>query len=82
MLTSSNVNETSGFCTKYCGFHTHATLSGSDIKYSFVGNSDRCPSGCEIQSTGPNSAATGQGGIDGMANVMFHEASEAILILT
>jgi len=78
VLTSSNINETSGFCTKYCGFHTHATLSGSDIKYSFVGNSDRCPSGCEIQSTGPNSAATGQGGIDGMANVMFHEASEAI----
>ncbi|HWZ45183.1 MAG TPA: hypothetical protein VNW97_17030 [Candidatus Saccharimonadales bacterium] len=78
VLTSSNINETSGFCTQYCGFHTHATLSGSDIKYSFVGNVDRCPSGCEIQTTGPNSAATGQGGIDGMANVISHELEETI----
>ena len=78
VLTSSNINETSGFCTRYCGFHTHASLSGSDIKYAYVGNVDRCPSGCEAQTTGPNSAATGQGGVDGMANVMFHEASEAI----
>jgi len=78
VLSSSNINETSGFCTRYCGFHTHATLSGSDIKYSFVGNVDRCPNGCESQTTGPNSAATGQGGIDGMANVMSHELEEAI----
>jgi hypothetical protein len=78
VLSSSNINETSGFCTRYCGFHTHATLSGSDIKYAFVGNVDRCQSGCEIQTTGPNSPVAGQGGIDGMANVMFHEASEAI----
>src|SRR5690348_9806074 len=48
VLTSSNINETSGFCTQYCGFHTHATISSSDIKYAFVGNPDRCPSGCEI----------------------------------
>ena len=28
VLTSSNINETSGFCTQYCGWHTHATLGG------------------------------------------------------
>ena len=78
VLTSSGVNETSGFCTRYCGWHTHATLGGVDIKYSFVGNPDRCPSGCEIQTTGPNSPATGVGGADGMANVMSHELEEAI----
>ncbi len=78
VLTSSGVNETSGFCTRYCGWHTHATLGGVDIKYSFVGNVDRCPSGCEIQTTGPNSPVTGQGGIDGMANVISHELEEAI----
>ena len=49
-----------------------------DIKYSFVGNVDRCPSGCEIQSTGPNSPAAGVGGADGMANVISHELEEAI----
>jgi phosphate-induced protein 1 len=78
VLTSSNINETSGFCTRYCGFHTRATLNGADIKYSFVGNVDRCPSGCEIQATGPNSPAANVGGIDGMANVISHELEEAI----
>ena len=78
VLTSSGVNETSGFCTRYCGWHTRATLGGVDIKYSFVGNVDRCPSGCEIQATGPNSPAANVGGIDGMANVISHELEEAI----
>jgi phosphate-induced protein 1 len=78
VLSSSNINETSGFCTQYCGFHTHATLGGTDIKYSFVGNVDRCPSGCEAQRTGPNSPAANVGGADGMANVISHELEEAI----
>src|SRR5437773_1153806 len=74
VLTSSNVNETSGFCTRYCGFHTHASLGGVDIKYAFVGNPDRCPSGCEAQTTSPN----GDSGADGMANIIAHETEEAI----
>src|SRR6266704_1286383 len=78
VLSSSNINETSGFCTRYCGFHTHATLGGTDIKYAFVGNPDRCPSGCEAQTTGPNSPATGIGGADGMINIITHESEEAI----
>jgi len=78
VLSSSNINETSGFCTRYCGFHTHATLGGTDIKYAFVGNPDRCPSGCEAQTTGPNSPATGVGGADGMINILTHEQFEAI----
>ena len=78
VLTSSNINETSGFCTQYCGFHTRATLGGVDIKYAFVGNPDRCPSGCEAQTTGPNSPSTGVGGADGMINVISHEQFEAI----
>ena len=78
VLSSSNINETSGFCTQYCGFHTHATLGGVDIKYAFVGNPDRCPSGCEIQTTGPNSPAASVGGADGLINVISHEQFEAI----
>ncbi|HWZ45184.1 MAG TPA: hypothetical protein VNW97_17035 [Candidatus Saccharimonadales bacterium] len=77
VLTSSDVSE-QGFCTQFCGFHTHQTLNGTDIKWSFVGNSDRCPSGCEIQATGPNSPAVNVGGADGMANVISHETEEAI----
>jgi hypothetical protein len=77
VLTSSNVSE-QGFCSQFCGFHTRQTLGGTDIKWSFVGNPDRCPSGCEIQSTGPNSPATGVGGADGLINVFSHESEEAI----
>ena len=73
VLTSADVNETSGFCTQYCGWHTRGTIAGSDIKYSFVGNPDRCPSACEAQPTGPN----GNAGADGMASIIAHELEEA-----
>ena len=73
VLTSADVNETSGFCTQYCGWHTHGTIAGTDIKYSFVGNPDRCPSACEAQTTGPN----GNAGADGMASIIAHELEEA-----
>src|SRR5262249_34739321 len=45
VLTSADVTATSGFCTQYCGWHTHGTIGGSDTKYAFVGNPDRCPNG-------------------------------------
>ncbi|HJW11483.1 MAG TPA: hypothetical protein VJ598_06845 [Albitalea sp.] len=56
VLTSADVNATSGFCTQYCGWHTHGSIGGSDIKYSFVGNPDRCPSSCADQTVGPSSS--------------------------
>jgi hypothetical protein len=74
VLTTADVNETSGFCTQYCGWHTHGTIGGGDIKYSFVGNPDRCPSACAAQTTGPN----GNAGADGMASIIAHESEEAI----
>src|SRR3954469_20020326 len=73
VLTSSDVTASSGFCTQYCGWHTHGTISGSDIKYAFIGNPDRCPSACEQQTTGPN----GNAGADGMASILSHELEEA-----
>jgi Phosphate-induced protein 1 conserved region len=76
-LTSSDVSE-SGFCSQFCGFHTRQTLNGADIKWAFIGNVDRCPSGCEAQTTGPNSTPGSGGGADGMANVIGHETEEAI----
>ena len=75
VLTSADVNETSGFCTQYCGWHTHGTISGSDVKFAFVGNPDRCPSACEAQST---SSPNGNPGADGMASVIAHELEEAV----
>ena len=73
VLTSADVNETSGFCTQYCGWHTRATINGKDIKYAFIGNPDRCPSACEAQTTSPN----GNAGADGMASIIAHELEEA-----
>jgi hypothetical protein len=74
VLTTSDVNETSGFCTAYCGWHGATTINGSDIKYSFVGNPDRCPSACEAQTISPNNDSGG----DGMINIVAHELEEAI----
>src|SRR5262249_38903694 len=74
VLTSSDVNETQGFCNQYCGFHKHTTIMGSDIKFSFVGNPDRCAASCEIQSASPNKDS----GADAMASTITHETFETV----
>ena len=74
VLTSADVNEKSGFCTQYCGWHARGTISGADIKYSFVGNPDRCPSACEEQSA---SSPNNNPGADGMVSIIAHENEEA-----
>jgi hypothetical protein len=74
VMSSSNVSESSGFCTQYCGWHTHASMSGQDVKYSFVGNANRCLSSCAAQSISPN----GNAGVDGMASVVTHELEETL----
>jgi hypothetical protein len=72
VLTSADVTASSGFCTQYCGWHTHGSIGGADIKYSFVGNPDRCPSSCSMQQ-----APNGNTGADGMASIIAHELTEA-----
>jgi hypothetical protein len=75
VLTTSDVNETSGFLTQYCGWHTNGTISGSDIKYSFVGDPSRSASSCEEQT---GSSPNGNPAADGMASVISHELEEAV----
>jgi hypothetical protein len=74
VLTSADVTASSGFCTQYCGWHTHGTIAGMDIKYAFIGNPDRCPSACAAQTTSPN----GNLGADGMASIIAHELEESV----
>jgi hypothetical protein len=74
VLTSSDVNERSGFCTKYCGWHTAGTPSAGHVRYSFVGNANRCLNSCAAQTTSPNSNP----GVDGMISVIAHELEEAV----
>lgn len=80
VLTSKDVKETSGFCTQYCGWHTHANIvfadgSNLDTKFAFIGDAAQCPSACAAQtSNSPN----GNVGADAMASVIAHELDEAV----
>jgi hypothetical protein len=74
VLTDHSTTATSGFCTQYCGWHDHTTISGKDIKYAFVGNAEtQCASACGATSPSPN----GTPGADGAASVLAHEIEEA-----
>jgi hypothetical protein len=73
LITSSNVTASSGFCTQYCGWHTSGNLTRGRVRYSFVGNANRCLNACAAQSTSPN----GNAGIDAAISVLSHELEEA-----
>jgi Phosphate-induced protein 1 conserved region len=73
VLTSSDVNETSGFCTQYCGWHTAGSTTSGHVRYGFIGNANRCLGSCAAQTVGPN----GNAGVDGMISVVAHELEEA-----
>ena len=75
VLTSQDVNETSGFCTQYCGWHMHGTIDNTNLRYAFVGNPARCPSSCAAQtSISPNDNV----GADAMASIVVHEVEETV----
>jgi hypothetical protein len=74
VLTSADVTETSGFCSKYCGWHTDAPSAQGIVKFAFIGNPDRCPSSCAAQTVSPN----GNAGADGMASIISHELEESV----
>ena len=72
VLTSSDVNK-QGFCHQYCGWHTAATASYGRVRYSFIGNANRCLNNCAAQTKGPN----GNAGVDAMVSIIAHELEEA-----
>lgn len=85
VLSSTDVDEqgaSGGFCVNFCGFHNHFNFGGSDIKFAFVGNIDRCqppppatnPCAAANLGVGPN----GNSGADAMANTIAHELNEAV----
>jgi len=74
VVTSSDVNETSGFCTQYCGWHTYGNITGGQhVRFAFVGNAKRCLTACAEQSVSPNNNP----GVDGAISVLSHELEEA-----
>ena len=74
VLTWQDVQETSGFITQYCGWHTRDTVGGVDIKYAFVGNANTQGLGaCAAQA---GSSPNGDPAADAMAAVIAHELEE------
>lgn len=73
VLTSKDVTE-GGFCSQYCGWHTHGTIGSTDIKFAFVGNGERCGTSCGARTKSPN----GNPGADAMASVIAHEIEETV----
>ena len=74
VLTSSEIGESSGFLTKYCGWHTFGTISNTKVKYGFIGNPSSNLPVCGVQATSPN----GNAGVDAMISIIAHELVETV----
>jgi len=74
VLSSSDIAESSGFLTKYCGWHTYGSTGSNLIKYGFIGNPNRSLAACAVQSVSPN----GNAAVDAMVSVIAHELVETV----
>ncbi|WER49837.1 hypothetical protein CupriaWKF_22195 [Cupriavidus sp. WKF15] len=79
VLSSSDIRESSGFLTKYCGWHTYTTMStpsgNAAIKYGFIGNPSKSIGSCTYQTT---SSPNNNPGVDAMVSVIAHELDETV----
>ena len=67
-----------GFCIQRCQFHKSFNPFGVDLKYAFVGNSDRCPASCAPQFRSNADAPNGDRAADAMASEMAHVINEIL----
>jgi hypothetical protein len=74
VLSSSDVSESSGFLTQYCGWHDYNYINSVSIKYGFIGNPLRSLSACAAQTVSPN----GNAGVDAMVSTIAHELAETV----
>jgi len=76
VITSADIKETSGFGSRYCGWHTHGLISGDDLKYLFVGDpTTQAPRTCVPQLGAP---PNGDFAADAMASTLVHEIDETL----
>ena len=76
VLTSADVRETSGFATRYCGWHSRTTLRRTAVHYLFAGDPrQQAPTTCE-----PRVASTphGDAASDALAGTLVHEIDETL----
>lgn len=76
VMTASEIEDHSGFCSDYCGWHTYGSIGDvNEIKYIFVGNPANCLDNCAPQvARSPNKNP----GVDAMINVIAHELDETV----
>jgi Phosphate-induced protein 1 conserved region len=75
VLSSSDIGESSGFLSSYCGWHSYTTTSGIYTQYGFIGNPAKQISSCSYQ---PTSSPNGNPGVDAMISVIAHELEETV----
>jgi hypothetical protein len=76
VLTSADVLETSGFATRYCGWHSRTTLRRTAVHYLFAGDPRRqAPTTCEPRVT---STPHGDAASDALAGTLVHEIDETL----
>lgn len=77
VLGAGDVEESSGFCTQYCGWHSYYKAPARvAAKYGFIGSPSRCYSGCSALSSAQQSP-NGDQNADAMASIIAHELAEA-----
>ena len=83
VFTSADVTQyetLSQQCWDYCGWHNSTTILNTNIKYAFVGDTEKCPGSCsaeqEYQGLGINNSPNNDWSADGMAPIIEHELSE------
>ena len=76
VLSSSDVSESSGFLTAYCGWHTYTTVGSTAVKYGFIGNPNKTLTACNVNTAGvsPNDNPA----VDAMVSVIAHELEETV----
>ena len=75
VLTAGDIAESSGFLSKYCGWHTFGTMSTKPVKYAFVGDPSASLATCAGQTA---SSPNGDPAVDAMISVIAHEIAETV----
>jgi hypothetical protein len=76
VLSSSDVSESSGFLTAYCGWHTYSTVGATTVKYGFIGNPNKNLAACNVNTAG--ASPNGNPAVDAMISVIAHELEETV----
>jgi len=74
VLTAEDVDETSGLCTKFCGWHQNVQGTSGHFNEAFIGNPGRCGGACGSLGPSPNDDPP----TDAAASIFAHELMESI----